>query len=75
MYSDDAAAPQTYADFAGVSPAKAKRTRDGFFLKASVDPDKIVGLDTIVQDAVTPKFTAAPLSKEQIAELIQIPPR
>ena len=37
--------------------------------------DKIVGLDTIVPDAVTLKFTATPLTKEQLAELIQIPPR
>jgi len=75
MYSDDPAALQTYADFVGVPLAMAKRTRDGFFPKSSLDPDKIVGLDTIVQDAVTLKFTAAPLTKEQIVELIQIPPR
>ena len=31
--------------------------------------------DTIVPDAVALKFTAAPLTKEQVAELIQIPPR
>jgi NitT/TauT family transport system substrate-binding protein len=53
----------------------AKRTRDQFFPKASVDPDKVVGLETIVQDAVALKFTASPLTKEQLAELIQIPPR
>ena len=40
-----------------------------------VEPDRIVGLDTIVNDAVTLKYTAAPLTKEQLAELIQIPPR
>jgi len=75
MYSDDPAALKTYADFVGISVATAKRTRDGFFPKPSVDPDTIVGLDTIVQDAVALKFTAAPLSKEQLADLIQIPPR
>jgi NitT/TauT family transport system substrate-binding protein len=75
MYSDDPAALKTYADFAGISVATAKRTRDGFFPKASVDPDHLVGLDAIVQDAVALKFTAAPLTKEQLAELIQIPPR
>ena len=36
---------------------------------------EITGLDQIVQDAVVLKFTAAPLTKEQLAELIQIPPR
>ena len=75
LYSDDPGALKTYADFVGISVATAKRTRDGFFPKASVDPDKLVGLDAIVQDAVTLKFTSAPLTKEQLAELIQIPPR
>ena len=75
LYSDDPAALKTYADFVGIPVAMAKRTRDEFFPKASIDPDKIVGLDAIVQDAVTLKFTAAPLTKDQLAELIQIPPR
>ena len=75
LYSDDPAALKTYADFVGIPVAVAKRTRDGFFPKASVDPDRIIGLDTIVQDAVALKFTSAPLTKEQLAELIQIPPR
>jgi len=75
LYSDDPAALKTYADFVGISVATAKRTRDGFFPKAAVDPDAVVGLDQITQDAVTLKYTAAQLTKEQLAELIQIPPR
>ena len=75
LYSDDPAALKTYADFVGIPVAMAKRTRDDFFPRASVDPDRIIGLDTIVPDAVALKFTAAPLTKEQLAELIQIPPR
>ena len=74
MYADPNAL-KLYADFVGITEAKAKRTRDDFFPKASIDPDKVVGLDSIVQDAVTLKFTAAPLTKEQLAELMQIPPR
>ena len=46
MYSNDPAALKTYADFVGIPVAMAKRTRDDFFPKAAVDPDKIVGLDT-----------------------------
>jgi hypothetical protein len=72
---DFAGALKIYADFVGISEAKAKRTRDEFFPKAAIDPDRVVGLDTIVKDAVELKFTAAPLTKEQIAELVQIPPR
>jgi NitT/TauT family transport system substrate-binding protein len=75
MYSDDPKMWQTYAEFVGISVEKAKRTRDGFFPKQAVNPDKVVGLDTIVQDAVALKYTSAPLNGTQLGELIQIPPR
>lgn len=75
MYSDDPAALKTYAEFVGIPVEMAKRTRDQFFPKSAVDPDKIVGLETIVKDAVDLKFTATQLTPEQIATLIQIPPR
>jgi NitT/TauT family transport system substrate-binding protein len=74
MYKDPAAL-KLYADWLGITEAKAKRTRDEFFPPPAIEPDKIVGLDSIVKDAVTLKFTAAELTKEQLAELIQIPPR
>ena len=64
-----------YSEFVPVPLNVAKRTRDDFFPKASLDPDKIIGLDTIVKDAVELKFTTAPLTKEQLDQLIQIPPR
>ena len=74
MYSDPAAL-KAYADFVGVSETIAARTRDGFFPKAAVDPDKIVGLEEVMPDAVALKYIAAPLTKEQIADMVQIPPR
>ena len=74
MYSDPAAI-KTYAEFVGISETMAKRVRDSFFPKEAINPDRIVGLDTIVNDAVALKYTAAPLTKEQLSELIQIPPR
>lgn len=74
IYSDPAAL-KTYAEFAGITVAKAQRTRDGFFTQSSLSPDQITGLDLIIPDAVSLKFTAAPLSKEQLAGLIHIPPR
>ena len=74
MYASDAAI-KAYADFVGIPEAIAKRTRDDFFPKEALDPDKIVGLDAIVPDAVALKYTAQPLTKDQLAELIQIPPR
>jgi ABC-type nitrate/sulfonate/bicarbonate transport system substrate-binding protein len=74
MYADPTAL-KAYADWLGITEAKARRTRDDFFPKEAVNPDKITGLDTIVHDAVELKYTTAPLSKEQLAELIKIPPR
>jgi len=74
LYADPNAL-KVYADWLKISEEKAKRTRDDFFPKESVNPDHIVGLDVIVHDAVTLKFTAAELTKAQLAELIQIPPR
>jgi NitT/TauT family transport system substrate-binding protein len=75
MYSDPTALKH-YAEWMNFSEAKAKRTRDGgFFPKDALNPDRIVGIDTIAKDAVDMKFIATPLTKEQLAELIQIPPR
>jgi NitT/TauT family transport system substrate-binding protein len=74
MYADPAAL-KVYAEFAGVTEAKAKRIRDDYFPKAVLSPDQIVGLDLIMPEAVKLKFIPAPLTSAQIAELIQIPPR
>lgn len=74
MYTDPAAL-KVYSDWLKITEAKAKRTRDDFFPRPSIEPDKITGLDTIVKDAVALKFTATELTKEQLADLIQIPPR
>jgi len=74
MYKDTGAL-KLYAEWLKISEANAKRTRDEFFPPPAIEPDTIVGLDTIVKDAVELKFTAAPLTKEQLAELIQIPAR
>src|SRR5262249_22190852 len=74
MYSDPAAL-KVYADFAGVTEAKAKRIRDQFFPRSSVLPDEITRLDLIIPDAIDLKFIAAPLGKDQLAPRIQIPPR
>jgi NitT/TauT family transport system substrate-binding protein len=74
MYTDPNAL-KVYSDWLKISEAKAKRTRDDFFPRAAVEPDKITGLDTIVKDAVALKFTATELTKAQLDDLIQIPPQ
>ncbi|ARP98662.1 ABC transporter substrate-binding protein [Pseudorhodoplanes sinuspersici] len=73
MYTD--AGLKVYANWLNIPEAKARRTRDDFFPKDSINPDRITGLDEIVKDAVALKFTPNELTKEQLGELIQIPPR
>jgi NitT/TauT family transport system substrate-binding protein len=73
MYTDEGL--KVYADWLQIPIEKAKRTRDEFFPSPAIEPDTIVGLDTIVKDAVELKFTATQLTREQLADLIQIPPR
>ena len=72
MYSDNPQVMKDYAEFAGVSEAVAKRVRDDFFPKSLVDPDQIHGLDALMAEAVSLKFVPAPLTKDQVAELVQI---
>jgi NitT/TauT family transport system substrate-binding protein len=74
LYTDPAAL-KLYADWLKITEAKAKRTRDDFFPRSSIEPDVITGLDTIVKDAVALKFTATELTKAQLDDLIRIPPR
>jgi NitT/TauT family transport system substrate-binding protein len=72
MYSDPAALKH-YAEFVGIPEQMAKRVRDEFFTKEMLWPDEIKGLDQIIPDAVNLKYMQQPLSREQLAELIQIP--
>ncbi|TQI65344.1 NitT/TauT family transport system substrate-binding protein [Bosea sp. AK1] len=71
MHASDEAIP-IYAAFAGVSEEAAKRTRDEFFSKAALDPGTLVGLPEMMADAVQFKFLQAPLTQEQLAQIIQI---
>src|SRR6202142_356767 len=75
MYSNNPQVLADYSEFARIAPAMAKRVRDDFFPKSLIDPDAIHGLDTLLPEAVKLKFIPTPLTKEQIAELIHIPPR
>jgi hypothetical protein len=40
-----------------------------------MSPERILGIDSMMRDAIDFKFLQATLSKEQLAEVIQIPPR
>ena len=69
MYSDEAVL-KSYAEFAGIPEAVARDTRDKFFPKAAIWPDHISGLESVMDDAVRFKFMAAPLTGEQIKQLV-----
>jgi NitT/TauT family transport system substrate-binding protein len=64
---------KAYAEFAKITPDLAKSVRDDFFPKSLVWPDRVSGLDTLMQDGVAFKYLREPLSQQQIAEMIQIP--
>ena len=66
---------KAYAQWASISEATARRALAEFLPKQAVDPDRISGVDDVMADAVTFKYIAAPLSKQQLDELIQIPER
>jgi len=72
MYGDNPQVMKDYAEFVGVSEAVAKRARDDFFPRSLVDPDDIHGIDSLMAEAVALKFISAPLTRQQLAELIQI---
>jgi len=74
MYSD-AAAVKAFADWAHVPQPIAKTVRDDYYPKNNVLPDRIEGIEPLMADAVSFKYIAAPLSREQLAKLLLVPLR
>ena len=72
MYASDDAL-KAYAQFANISLDMARRVRDEFFPKSLLWPDKVSGLDTLMQDGVTFKYLREPLTAAQVSEMIRIP--
>jgi NitT/TauT family transport system substrate-binding protein len=72
MYAGDDAL-NAYAAFADIPVAMAKQVRDEFFPKAILLPEKVMGLDALMADAVTFKYIGKPLTEEQTADVIRIP--
>ncbi len=64
-----------FATWLGVTEARARQARDGFFPKEGVNPDTIHGLEQLMKEAVGAKFLAAPLTEAQVKELFQLIPR
>ena len=71
IYSDPAALKQ-YGDYSGLPEKIVVRVRS-LIPKESLAAGRVEGMDQIMADAVAGKFIPAPLSSEQIQELVQIP--
>jgi NitT/TauT family transport system substrate-binding protein len=71
MYADEAVL-KSYAEFAGVPEAVARDTRDKFFPEAAITPDRISGLESVMEDAVRFKFMTAPLTADQIKQVVVV---
>jgi NitT/TauT family transport system substrate-binding protein len=70
----DPQAVKLYAAQRGVPKPLVKRAADEFQTKDGMQFDRVLGLDAMMADGVKLKFLDAPLTKEQLAQLIQIPP-
>jgi NitT/TauT family transport system substrate-binding protein len=64
-----------FSEYSKIPENLAIQIRDTFMPKAVISPDKLSGIDAIMADAITFKTLAAPLTQQQLNDLIQIPPR
>jgi NitT/TauT family transport system substrate-binding protein len=74
MYSNPEAV-KAYAAHMHMTEDLVQLQRDEFNPKEALNPDRLSDLDLVMQDAVAGKFLERPLTPEQLAEFIQIPPR
>ena len=71
MYSDPAALKH-YGEYSNLPEKIVLRVRS-LIPKESLATDRVEGIDQIMADAVAAKFISAPLTAEQVKELVQIP--
>ena len=74
MYSDPKAV-EMYSKKLNQPVELLKESMDKFQPKETLQTDKFADLDGAIADAVKLKFLEQPLTKEQVTELLQIPPR
>jgi NitT/TauT family transport system substrate-binding protein len=74
MYADPKAI-KAYAEKIKLDETLISDSIKEFHPKEAMQTDEMKDTDDIQRDAVKLKFIDAPLSKERLAELIQIPPR
>jgi NitT/TauT family transport system substrate-binding protein len=71
----DPAATRYFSELSGVSEQLAIEIRDKFLPRDAMQPDRVLGIDATMADGVDFKVLAAPLSRDQVNDLIHIPPR
>ena len=74
MYSDPDAIKR-YAAKVKSDEDFVRRSIQKIYPKSALQTDEMKDLDGSVRDAVKLKFLDQPLSKDQLAQLLQIPPR
>jgi NitT/TauT family transport system substrate-binding protein len=72
MYSSDDAL-KMYEEFSKIPVRLMKRAREEYFPKTTMWPDEVKGLDLVLEDAIKNRFITAPLSPEQVREMVQVP--
>jgi NitT/TauT family transport system substrate-binding protein len=63
---------KAYAAWSGLAERLARQAPD-FIPKDSIDPIRIVGLEDMMVDAVKFRYIPAPLTRDQLATLVQVP--
>lgn len=72
IYSDPAGI-KAFAAWARIPEDIARLAPDDYYPKSNVLPDRIEGIDLAMADAVAFKYISAPLTKEQLSQLILVP--
>jgi NitT/TauT family transport system substrate-binding protein len=62
-----------YVAYSGFSENAPRRTMQEFIPKESLQMDEIKGVSESTADAIQFKFIGAPLTQQQVKELIRIP--
>jgi NitT/TauT family transport system substrate-binding protein len=72
MYASDEALV-SYEEFSRIPARLMHSAREGYFPKATMWPDEIKGLDLVLADALRNRFLDAPLTDEQVRDMVQVP--
>jgi NitT/TauT family transport system substrate-binding protein len=71
---DDPAALTYFAELSKVSERLAAQIRDKYLPRAAMAPDRVLGIEASMADAIAFKVLPAPLTAAQIDGLVRIPP-